>query len=215
MHVSLAMLTRPFVAAVVLSSVAHAAIALIASDTVPSSANPVVRQAASSKAHLLHVALSLQPSQKIRAVSQTASEPVLLKSASLPQPVPTREQAIVAPRSASSSEIATSDVASSSEEQSEPPTRPTPLTYPLLAPPPGDDPHIVGLVRLLLVVASDGKVVKTIVTASTLSQDYVDRVTKSFEEMRFKPGRLRGLPHPGWYEVVVNFDFEPPAAASL
>ena len=113
------------------------------------------------------------------------------------------------------SEIVAKNVDPSPEENSEPSTKPTPLTYPILSLPPGDDPHIVGLVRMLLVVSSEGKVVKTIVAASTLPQDYIDRVTKSFEEMRFKPGRLRGVPHPGWYEVVVNFDFDPQAATSL
>ncbi len=100
-------------------------------------------------------------------------------------------------------------------ETSDPVTRPTPLSYPILVLPPGDDPHRIGMVRLLLVVSSEGKVVNAIVSASTMSQDYIDLVTKSFEDMRFNPGLLRGAPHPGWYEVVVNFDFEPPPATSL
>lgn len=101
------------------------------------------------------------------------------------------------------------------DHASDPVTSPTPLSYPILVLPPGDDPHRVGLVRLLLVVSSEGKVANVIVTAATMSQDYVDRVTKSFEAMRFKPGTQRGAPHPGWYEAVVNFDFDPQAAASL
>ncbi len=101
------------------------------------------------------------------------------------------------------------------DEPSDPGIKPTPLSYPILVLPSGDDPHRIGLVRLLLVVSSEGKVVKVIVTASTMSQDYIDRVTKSFEEMRFNPGLLRGAPHPGWYEVVVNFDFEPQGTTSL
>ena len=101
------------------------------------------------------------------------------------------------------------------EQTSDPATRPAPLSYPILVLPPGDDPRRIGMVRLLLVVSSEGKVVQTIVSASTMSQDYIDLVTKSFEDMRFKPGLSRGAPHPGWYEVVVNFDFEPPPATSL
>ena len=101
------------------------------------------------------------------------------------------------------------------DETIEPPVKPTPLSYPILVLPPDDDPHRIGLVRLLLVVSSEGEVAQVIVAASTMSQEYVDRVTKSFEEMRFHPGRLRGMPHTGWYEVVVNFDFEPQAATSL
>ena len=101
------------------------------------------------------------------------------------------------------------------DHTSDPATLPTPLSYPVLVLPPDDDPHRIGLVRLLLVVSSDGKVARVIVTAATMSQDYIDRVTKSFEEMRFKPGMLHGAPYPGWYEVVVNFDFDPQAAASL
>ena len=99
------------------------------------------------------------------------------------------------------------------DRTSDPASKPTPLSYPVLVLPPGDDPHRIGLVRLLLVVSSEGKVASVIVTAATMSQDYIDRVTKSFEEMRFKPGSLRGAPHPGWYEVVVNFGFEPQAAS--
>ena len=94
-------------------------------------------------------------------------------------------------------------------------SRPTPLSYPILVLPPGDDAHRIGMVRLLLVVSSEGKVVQAIVSAATMSQNYIDLVTKSFEDMRFNPGRLRGAPHPGWYEVVVNFDFEQPPATSL
>ena len=101
------------------------------------------------------------------------------------------------------------------DERSDPVIQPTPLDYPILVLPPDDDPHRIGLVRLLLVVSSEGKVVNVIVAAATMSQDYIDRVTKSFEDMRFKPGSLRGAPHPGWYEVVVNFDFEPQGAKSF
>ncbi|MGI9025407.1 MAG: hypothetical protein ACR2GP_07465 [Burkholderiaceae bacterium] len=101
------------------------------------------------------------------------------------------------------------------DQTSDPATRPTPLSYPILVLPQGDDPHRIGMVRLLLVVSSEGKVVNTIVSASTMTQDYIDLVTKGFEDMQFKPGLSRGAPHPGWYEVVVNFDFEPPPATSL
>ena len=64
---------------------------------------------------------------------------------------------------------------------------PKPLTYPVLSLPPDDDPRRVGLVRLMLVVSSEGRVVKTVVTAATLSQDYVDRIAESFEAVRFEP----------------------------
>jgi len=93
--------------------------------------------------------------------------------------------------------------------------RPVPLTYPVIAIPADDDPHRVGLVRLMLVVSSEGKVARTLVIASTLSQDYVDRIRRSFEDMRFTPAFAHGLPQAGWYEVVVNFDFDPSARSSL
>ncbi len=93
--------------------------------------------------------------------------------------------------------------------------RPTPITYPVVEVPADDDPHRVGLVRLMLVVSSDGTVASTVVTAATLSPDYVERIVHSFEQMRFRPARSRGLPRASWYEVVVNFDFDPSAQTAL
>lgn len=86
---------------------------------------------------------------------------------------------------------------------------PSPLTYPVIPVPPDDDPHRVGMVRLMLVVSSDGRVARSIVLASTLPQDYVDRIALGFDDMRFEPARAGGLPRAGWFEVVVNFDFDP------
>jgi hypothetical protein len=33
--------------------------------------------------------------------------------------------------------------------------------------------------------------------------------------MRFAPARAHGFPRPGWYEVVVRFDFDPDGATRL
>ncbi len=81
--------------------------------------------------------------------------------------------------------------------------------------PPNDDPRRIGLTRLLLVVSSRGETVDVIVTASTMSQDYVDGLVRTFAAMRFEPARRRGLAHPGTYEVVVNFTFEAPGRTAL
>lgn len=137
------------------------------------------------------------------------------------EPVPNPAVAIVAPpRAATTTPIGVSRmhppaVEDPIGETNEPTVRPVPLTYPVIALPADDDPHRVGLVRLMLVVSSEGKVARTLVIASTLSQDYVDRIQRSFEDMRFTPAFARGLPQAGWYEVVVNFDFDPSVRSSL
>ena len=92
---------------------------------------------------------------------------------------------------------------------------PRPLSYPVFVLPPDDDPRRIGLTRLLLVVSSRGETVDVIVTASTMSQDYVDRVVQAFQTMRFDPARVRGLPYPGTYDVVVNFTYEPSGSRAL
>ncbi len=92
---------------------------------------------------------------------------------------------------------------------------PTPISYPVFTLPENDDPHRIGLTRLLLVVSSQGQTIDVIVTASTMSQDYVDSLVKTFSAMRFEPARVRGLPYPGTYEVVVNFAYEPNGRAAL
>lgn len=92
---------------------------------------------------------------------------------------------------------------------------PKPISYPVFTLPENDDPHRIGLTRLVLVVSSTGETVDVVVTASTMSQDYVDRLVRTFSAMRFEPARARGLPRPGTYEVVVNFAFEPSGRSAL
>ena len=217
--------SKPLVAAIVFSSVVHAAIAFTAPDAAPLNDHPET-SAASSRDRPLHVKLAQTPSRLDPMSPQAAASPQ--KSASSPLS-PSMIRAVG--RMTAGSSVASPDgvqstrdaVAAGSDQALAPRTdettdaasRPTPLSYPILVLPPGDDAHRIGMVRLLLVVSSEGKVVQAIVSAATMSQDYIDLVTKSFEDMRFNPGQLRGAPHPGWYEVMVNFDFEPPPATSL
>ena len=210
-------------AAVVLSTAVHAAIALTTPAATPLNDHPEVRSASSQSRPLR--AVLVQSSSKLEPMLQRAALASLQRLVSSPSKILAVERPSSRSKAAAEQGVRRSHdtLAESSDEtiglpadeSSDPGIKPTPLSYPILVLPPGDDPHRIGLVRLLLVVSSEGKVVHVIVTASTMSQDYIDRVTKSFEEMRFNPGLLRGAPHPGWYEVVVNFDFEPQGATSL
>lgn len=187
-------------AAVLLSAAAHAAIVFVLDAREPVAAS-VATVPAGIRANLaLPAAASPLPS------AATAVVPVR-RHASV---VPTRGIASAASSPGIDRVAVVSDAQDEHVDQ-----RPKPLTYPVISLPPDDDPRRIGLVRLMLVVSSEGRVVKTVVTAATLSQDYVDRITESFEAVRFEPAMVNGLPRAGWYEVVVDFAFDPEARSAV
>lgn len=197
----------PFAAAIVLSAGAHAAVVLMAETRAP-----VASSATASPELTANLHLRVRPGTRVDPIPSpvTVVAPVpLARTRVAPSPLP-------------ATRIASTDVPSTpppagmvDTDSDERVLHPVPLTYPVIALPADDDPHRVGLVRLMLIVSSEGTVARSFVVASTLSQDYLDRIQRSFEDMRFKPAVSHGLPRAGWYEVVVNFDFDPDARPLL
>ena len=190
-------------AALVLSAGAHAALAIVAATTSPVA--PATTSGSAPRALLA----TLRPDSAAgpRRLDGPADRPAWPRS-------PSTTTAAVSERPASPPAVATIPVSAPPTElplQADEPAdvRPAPITYPVLPLPADDDPHRVGIVRVLLVISSEGRVMDSHVTAATLSPEYVERVVRSFEAVRFTPASKHGFPHAGWYEVVVDFGFEP------
>ncbi len=191
-------------AAVLLSAAAHAAVVFMID-----AREPVGASVGSSAPAPSRTRVSLAPPAATRPAPPMTTDVVPLPRPASVAPIRTATAA-AAPRSSADRVVATSETTDTATDDRVD-RRPQPLTYPVISLPSDDDPRRVGLVRLMLIVSSEGRVVKTVVTAATLSQDYVDRITESFEAVRFEPATVHGLPHASWYEVVVDFTFDPGA----
>ena len=198
--------------AVLLSAAAHVALALAAGLGEPVVASSLRGDAVHSGG-TLHATLRTNVPSLRSAATMPVPATTERSVASIPTPPRTVPRGPSVPegpaRADATGVIDGPDAAAPSAE------RPTPITYPVIDIPADDDPNRVGLVRMVLVVSSEGAVVRTVVTATTLTPAYVERIARSFEQMRFRPAMRAGLPRAGWYEVVVNFDFDPEARTRL